>query len=154
MGICYRQIAKKGILDCFSDADFGGCLRTGRSTTGVVVKYAGGAISWCSQRQPIVATSTTEAELIAATEATKEVMWLRRLFEEVVKIELPVLYVDNSAAVRLAQNPEFHRRTKHIAIKHFFVREKVVEGHLQVKQIPTEEQIADIMTKPLPKVHI
>ncbi|XP_065354574.1 uncharacterized protein LOC135949041 [Calliphora vicina] len=61
-------------FECYSDADFGGCLKTGRSTSGIVIKYAGAVISWISQRQPIVATSTTEAEIVAATEATKEMV--------------------------------------------------------------------------------
>lgn len=142
-------------LECYSDSDFGGCLTTGRSTSGVVIKYAGGAISWLSQRQSMVATSTTEAEIVAATEASKEIIWLSRLFVEVKHLKnVPILQVDNSAAVRLAQNPEFHRRTKHIAIKHFFVREKVIERKLDIKQISTTEQVADIMTKPLQPVRL
>lgn len=152
LGILYRPNFNKAILECYSDADFGGCLKTGRSTSGTVVIYAGGAISWISQRQAIVATSTTEAELVAASEATKEIIWLSRLINEIRNLkEIPILQVDNSAAVRLAENPEFHRRTKHIAIKHFFVREKVSEGQLTVQQISTEKQIADIMTKALSK---
>lgn len=142
-------------LECYSDADFGGCVKSGRSTTGVVIMYAGGAISWLSQRQSMVATSTTEAEIVAANEAAKEIIWLSRLFEGISKLkEIPVLQVDNSAAVRLAQNPEFHRRTKHIAMKHFFVREKILEGLLQIQQISTEDQVADIMTKPLERVRM
>lgn len=102
-------------LECYSDADFGGCLKTGRSTSGVVVKFAGGVVSWLSQRQAMVATSTTEAEIVAASEATKEVIWLKRLYSELIELNsTPLLYVDNSAAVRLAQNPEYHKRTKHI----------------------------------------
>lgn len=151
LGIEYRQNFKRGILECYSDADFGGCKSTGRSTSGVVVVYAGGAISWLSQRQAMVATSTTEAEIVAANEAAKEIIWLCRLFNNIIQLkETPVLQVDNSAAVRLAQNPEFHRRTKHIATKHFFIREKVTEGKIEIQQVSTEKQIADIMTKPLP----
>ncbi|KAG5871370.1 hypothetical protein JTB14_028903 [Gonioctena quinquepunctata] len=114
--------------------------------------HAGGAISWLSQRQAMVATSTTEAEIVAANEATKEIIWLSRLFEGIIGLKhVPILQVDNSAAVRSVQNPEFHRRTKHISIKYFFIREKISEGKLGVQQIPTEEQIADMMTKSLPR---
>ena len=117
----------------------------------MVVIHAGGVISWLSQRQAMVATSTTEAEIVAATEATK-IMGLTIMIREMLNVNhVPVLQVDNSAAVRLAQNPEFHRRTKDIAVKHFFVREKVTEGELDVCQVSTEEQLADIITKPLPK---
>lgn len=154
-GIVYRSNSQKGIFDCYSDADFGGCTKTGRSTSGVVIIYGGGPISWLSQRQTMVATSTTEAEIVAANEASKEIIWITRLFKGIVNItKVPVLKVDNTAAVRLAQNPEFHRRTKHIALKHFFVREKVNEGQLGIEQTSTENQIADLMTKPLPRTRL
>ena len=156
MSISYKASSATGILQCYSDSDFGGCRMTGRSTSGVVVMYAGGAISWLSQRQATVATSTTEAEIIAATEAVKEIIWLQRLFDS-LQITLkcvPVLQVDNSAAVKLAQNPEFHRRTKHIDLKNFFIREKVTDGTVDIVQISTTNQLADIMTKPLDKVRL
>jgi transposase InsO family protein len=150
-GIIYTRTGSEGILEGYSDSDYGGCCHTGRSTSGVVVKYAGGAISWYSQRQASVATSTTEAEVIAASEAAKEMIWLKRLFLEITTLDKspPYIYVDNSAAVRLSQNPEFHRRTKHISLRHFYIRERVIEKELQVQQISTERQVADIMTKPL-----
>lgn len=151
LGILYH-LNSRCTLECYSDADFGGCSTTGRSTSGVIIKYAGGAISWISKRQAITATSTTEAELVAVNEATKEIIWLKRLFRGMTKLEnVPVLQVDNQATVKLVHNPEFHHRTKHIRIKYFFVREKVMEGELRVEYIPTENQLADIMTKPLAK---
>ncbi|KAH8308515.1 hypothetical protein KR059_009967 [Drosophila kikkawai] len=112
--------------------------------------FASGAISWKSQRQAMVAISTTEAEIVAANEAAKEIIWLKRLFQEIDRLDrAPILQVDNTAAMRLAQNPEFHRRTKHIANKHFFIRERIAEGEFGIEQIPTEEQLADMMTKPI-----
>lgn len=150
LGIVYRPTKNRN-FECYSDADFGGCNKTGRSTSGVVITHAMGAISWLSQRQGMTATSTTEAELIAANDAVKEVIWINRLFRSMGRIQkTPVLQVDNLATVRLAQNPEFHRRTKHIKIKYFFIREKVLEGEVQVAHIATDKQVADVMTKPLP----
>jgi hypothetical protein len=129
--ITYKSKIKGDSSECYSDADFGGI------------------ISWSSQRQAMV-TSTTEAELVAAHEAVKEVIWLTRLFSQITNLKhLPILQVDNAAAVKLAQNPEFHRRTKHIAIKYFFIREKLPERKVGIQQVSTHDQVADIMTKPL-----
>ncbi|KAG5900037.1 hypothetical protein JTB14_009115 [Gonioctena quinquepunctata] len=103
LGIIYCPNFKRGTLECYSDAEIGGCTKTDRSTSGVIMIYAGGAISWLNQWQAMVATSTTEAEIVAANEATEEIIWLNGLKH------VPIIHVDNSAAVRLAQNPEFHR---------------------------------------------
>ena len=151
VGLTYYRKGPK-LLSCFTDADFGGCQVTGRSTTGIIVTYGGCAISWQSQRQATVSTSTTEAEIIAASEGAKEIIWMKRLFKEIIKHkDIPIVHIDNTAAIRLAQNPEFHKRTKHISIRHFFIREKVIEGVLQIQQVSTENQVADLMTKPLCK---
>ncbi|GBL93532.1 hypothetical protein AVEN_59719-1 [Araneus ventricosus] len=98
-------------------------------------------------KQLIVATSTTEAEVVAASEAVKEVLWITRLYQGIVNLkEVPTLQVDNQAALKLAHHPEYHRRTKHNEIKRFFIREKVMEGKLHVQHVSTERQLADIMT--------
>ncbi|XP_046408459.1 secreted RxLR effector protein 161-like [Ischnura elegans] len=81
-GIVYRSNVNEGFLDVYSDADFGGCISTGRSTSGVIVRYAGGAISWMSQRQAVVATSTTEAEIIAEMKEPKRQFGLLDCSEE------------------------------------------------------------------------
>jgi transposase InsO family protein len=150
-GIQYKA-HQPSILEGFSDADHGGDRDTSRSTTGVACRYAGGVISWLSQRQASVAISTTEAELVAASEAARELVWLTRIMQELTNFKhTPSLFVDNEAAVRLAHNPEFHKRTKHIRIRHFYVREQVAEGAIEVKRIGTTEQVADILTKGLPR---
>ncbi|KAG5883726.1 hypothetical protein JTB14_024227 [Gonioctena quinquepunctata] len=149
LGIIYEPGAKEE-LKTFSDADHGGDDTTGRSTTGVFSMYADGAISWYSQRQTSVAISTTEAEIVAASEAARGIVWLKRLFEEIIVLRaVPTLMVDNEAAIKLAENPEYHRRTEHIHIRHFFVRELVLDSFIQVKKVSSEDQLADIMTKPL-----
>ena len=150
-GILYKKDYKKGILECYSDADHGGCTITGRSTTGVLCMYAGGAVSWMSRRQSSVAISTTEAEVVAASEGARECIWLIRLMNDLVGLkETPILQVDNEAAIRLAENPEFHKRTKHIRIRHFFVRELVKNGNLKIRKVSSDHQLADILTKPVP----
>ncbi|BES91891.1 Hydra magnipapillata [Nesidiocoris tenuis] len=149
-GITYHN--REGDLECYSDADLGGDASTGRSTTGVVCLHAGSIISWFSQLQSTVSISTTEAEITAASEAARELIWLKRLFEEVLEIELkPVVKIDNEAAIKLARNPENHKRTKHIRIRHFFVRELVSEGEIEVEAVETANQLADMFTKPIHK---
>lgn len=87
-------------MECYSDADHGGDQPSGRSTTGVMCLYAGGAISWHSQKQVSVAISTTEAEIFAASEAACEVVWLTRLLTAMTVLKgTPQLQVDNEAAV-------------------------------------------------------
>lgn len=148
--LVYKYNQGKGVLFCYSDADHGGDLSTGRSTSGVLCLYSGASISWMSQRQVSVAISTTEAEIVAASEAAREIIWIKRLLTELGQLkETPALQVDNEAAIRLAQNPEFHRRTKHIRIRHFFVRELVTSGQIDISKVDTQKQLADVLTKPL-----
>ncbi|KAJ2938391.1 hypothetical protein O0L34_g13315 [Tuta absoluta] len=151
-GIKYKAHQKSTLLESFSDADHGGCHLSGRSTTGLICRYSGGTVSWLSQRQASVAISTTEAEIVAASEGAREIVWLSRVYKDLTDLkEVPVLHVDNEAAIRLAHNPEFHKRTKHIRIRHFFVREVVEEGGLVVKKVSSDEQLADFLTKAVPK---
>ncbi|XP_074026898.1 uncharacterized protein [Leptinotarsa decemlineata] len=131
--ITYKTTSMDGLIT-FSDADHGGD-ETGRSTTGIICMYAGGAISWLSQRQTSVAISSTEAEIVAASEASRKLIWLKQLYEEFLDMEWKaVLMVDNEAAIRLAQNPEYHRLTKHIHIRHFLVRELVLNGAILIQK--------------------
>jgi hypothetical protein len=151
LGITYRHGHDQGVLTAYSDADYAGDTKTRRSTSGVVCQYMGGPISWSSQRQRSVALSTTEAELIAASEAAKEVIWLSRLLKEITTVTTSVLYVDNLSTVKLIKNPVYHKRSKHIEVRHFFVREKVADGVLNIEHASGTEQLADILTKPLPR---
>jgi len=100
-----------------------------------------------------VTLSTTEAEYVAASTATREAIWIRKLLSD---IGYPcdketTLYVDNQSAIQLVRNPVFHKRTKHIDIHFHFVREKVNEKEIIVEYIPSENQRADIFTKALPR---
>ena len=134
----------------YCDADYAGDCNTRRSTTGYVFSLGSGAVAWCSKRQPTVSFSTTEAEYRAAAMAAQESTWLMRLLKDLHQpIKQVILHCDNRSAVCLAENPIFHARTKHIEIHYHFIREKVLQGDIQMKLTPTEEQIADIFTKGL-----
>lgn len=149
-GLVFAKSRDKKLI-CFSDADFGGDSSTGHSTSGMVFLFSG-PIMWKSQKQPTVAISSTEAELVALTETAREALWLKELLKEIVGVtEKPTIYVDNESAIKLSENPpyEFHKRTKHIKIKNFFIRECLQNGDFILKQVSTDLQLADMFTKPL-----
>jgi hypothetical protein len=114
---------------------------------------AGGPASWQSKRQSVVAQSSTEAEYIAMSELAKEGSWIRYLLEGLKykgrDLESITLFGDNQGALSLAENPTFHRESKHIAVRYHLVRQEVEEGRLQLAYIPTDRMPADGLTKAL-----
>jgi transposase InsO family protein len=138
-------------LKVYSDSDWGGDLYTRRSTTGYLTIMAGGPVSWTSRLQPTVALSSAEAEYMAASAATKEVMYLRQLLDDLryPQVGATMLLVDNQGAIGLAKNPVLHQRTKHIDIRYHFIRERVKGGDVQPVYVSTNEQWADLLTKAL-----
>ena len=138
-------------LYAFVDADWAGCPLTRRSTTGFCTFLGSNCISWCAKKQPTVARSSAEAEYRAMASATAELTWLSYLFRD-LGIPLtapPSLFCDNLSALQLTVNPVFHARTKHIQLDYHFVREKVAQGTLITRYVPSSNQLADIFTKPL-----
>lgn len=144
-----KDISPKG----YCDADWGGDLTTRRSTTGYVFLMGGGAISWNSKRQPTVALSTTEAEYMATTQAAKEAIWLRQLMADIgcVQEKTTTIMSDNQGSIALAKNPKHHSRTKHIDVQHHFIREMVDMEVIELRYCPTQEMVADVLTKALAK---
>jgi hypothetical protein len=153
IAISYRKGTPS--LEGYVDADWVGCLDTRRSTTGYVFTFAGGPVSWSSKRQNIVALSTTEAEYIAAGEAVKEALWLKRFVNDLsfegYNISSVPVNVDNKSAIALTKNPIGHQRTKHIDARHHFIRDVIEDGHVTIKWISGKDNIADMFTKALPR---
>jgi hypothetical protein len=136
----------------YSDSDYAGDINTRQSTSGFIFLLNEGPIAWSSRRQNCVALSTTEAEYVAACEAAKESVWLRRLLLEIIpdwKQPLPLL-CDNISSIELTRSPKFHQRTKHIDVRFHFIRAQQEAKEIDVKYTPTTEQLADPFTKPLP----
>ncbi|WJX14008.1 ABC-type xenobiotic transporter [Trifolium repens] len=130
------------------DADFGGEVDRRRSTTGYIFTVGTGAVSWISRIQKIVALSTTEAEYVAVTEASKELIWLQGLLTELGFIqEKSVLYSDSQSAIHLAKNSAFHSRTKHIGLRYHFIRSLLEDEVLTLSKIQGSENPADMLTK-------
>lgn len=150
IGILYKRTSSVP-LQVFSDSDFASDPKTRKSTTGSLIKRQEGPIIWQSNKQSTVALSSTEAEFISASETIRSVIWVQQLLAEVGYDEKPTLFIDNLAALNIIKNPTSHRRTKHIDVKYFFIRNHVEKGRVSVEYVPTEDQEADILTKPLSK---
>jgi len=132
----------------YVDADFGGEMDHRRSTTGYIFIVGTTAVSWMSRIQKIVALSTTEAEYVAVTEASKELIWLQGLLTELGFIqEKSVLHSDSQSAIHLAKNSAFHSRTKHIDIRYHFIRSLLEDEVLTLKKIIGSKNPADMLTK-------
>lgn len=114
----------------------------------------GGVISWRSKNQSCVALSSTEAELKAFTEATKEAIWIKKLLNEIGQMsnEPITIYEDNQSCQKLFQNSNSSNRTKHIEIRYQFIKDYIQKGVISCKYCPSDNMIADMLTKPLNKV--
>ncbi|GJS18526.1 ribonuclease H-like domain, reverse transcriptase, RNA-dependent DNA polymerase [Tanacetum coccineum] len=138
----------------YSDSSYGVNTTEGKGTTGIIFYYGESPISWSTQKQATVALSSCESEFIAATAATTQALWLKRLLSKLTHTqeEKVTIQVDNKSAIALMKNPVFHGRSKHIDTKYHFIRECVERNDIQVEFVSGEYQKADILTKALPKI--
>ena len=137
----------------FADADWAGDVMTRKSTSGYVFQIGTSTISWKSKLQSIVALSSTEAEYVSLSSATHEAVWLRVLLDGMgfKQDNATTIFEDNQGAIALAKNPTHHSRTKHIDIKYHYVREAVSTKEINLEYCPTQDMIADSLTKGLPR---
>jgi len=142
-------------LEGYTDAD-GSVHEDRKAVSGYAFLLDGGAVSWSSKKQEIIALSTTEAEYVATTHAAKEALWLRSLIGEIFgKFSGPMtLHGDNQGAIALTRDHQYHARTKHIDICFHLIRWIVAEGKLKLVYCPTEDMIADTLTKALPSTKV
>ncbi|KAJ9557299.1 hypothetical protein OSB04_011913 [Centaurea solstitialis] len=140
----------------YSDASFQTDRDDFRSQSGYVFTLNGGAISWKSSKQDTIADSTTEAEYIAASDAAKEAVWLRNFLSDlrvVASVSRPIdIFCDNSGAVAQAKEPREHHKSRHVLRKYHLIQEIIGRGNVRICKIPTEENVADPLTKPLARV--
>ncbi|XP_062186641.1 secreted RxLR effector protein 161-like [Phragmites australis] len=152
-GLIYLK-GGEGELIGYSDSNLAGDLDDRKSTSGMMFYYSGKPVTWCSQKQRIVALSSCEAEFMAATAAAYQAIWPRSLLSEATGEEpRPVLLrVDNKSTIALMKNPVFHERSKHIDTRFHFILGCIEKGLISVEHVSSEEQCADILTKALPRV--
>ena len=146
LSLCFTK-SEKG-LQGYVDANNGGDIDSTKSTTGYVYTFGGTAICWASKLQKIVSLSSCEAEYVAVTEATKEMMWLQSFLQELDHDQgKSVLYCDSKSAIDLAKNPVYHARTKHIHRRYHFIRSALEDEMLVLEKIPGSKNPADMLTK-------
>ncbi|WVZ98205.1 LOW QUALITY PROTEIN: hypothetical protein U9M48_043674 [Paspalum notatum var. saurae] len=137
----------------YSDSDMAGDLDGRKSTSGILFFLGRSPISWQSAKQKVVALSSCEAEYIAAATAACQAVWLARVLAEIKNsgTSRPLLRVDNKSTISLVKNPVHHDRSKHIDVRFHLIREYANSGQIEVKFIRTDDQLGDILTKPLGK---
>ena len=143
---------RRKLVEGFCDSDYAN-QRDRHSIAGFSYHFGQGAISWSSKKQQVIALSTVEAEYIAQAHAAKEALWLRSFISEIRNESARAITInsDNQGAIALSKDNKFHLRTKHIDVRYHFIREAVEDGKVSVVYIPTDDNPADIFTKPLAK---
>jgi histone deacetylase 1/2 len=151
LGLSFRK-SSSTLVSAFSDADWAGCVDDRRSTGGFAVYFGSNLISWSARKQATVSRSSTEAEYKSLANATAEIIWIESLLGElgIQRNQTSCLWCDNMGATYLSANPIFHAKTKHIEIDFHFVRERVSRKQLEIRFIPSRDQVADGFTKALP----
>jgi len=139
-------------LHGFTDADWAGSVEDRKSMGGYLVFFGQTPISWKSGKQRTVARSSTEAEYKALADGVAEVIWLQYLLTDlqIPSTSAPIIWCDNLGATYLSANPIFHARTKHVEVDYHFVRDRVAKKEIQIRFISSQDQLADVFTKPLP----
>jgi hypothetical protein len=134
----------------YSDSDYAGCKVDRKSTSGTCQFLGRSLVSWSSKKQTSVSLSTAEVEYVAAGQCCAQLLWMRQTLRDFgYNLSKVPLLCDNESAIRLADNPVEHSRTKHIDIWHHFLRDHEQKGDIDIYHISTENQLADIFTKPL-----
>ncbi|KAJ0802818.1 putative RNA-directed DNA polymerase [Helianthus annuus] len=149
-GIWYEGGAAVKVIG-YSDSDWARSDEDRKSISAYVFSIGSSVVSWSSKKQQVVALSSTEAEYISATGAACQAVWMRQLLSELgyKQEEATEIYCDNESAIFMSKNAAFHSRSKHIDIKFHYIKSMVDSKQIKLKPCKTEDQIADLLTKPL-----
>ena len=134
----------------YADSDHAGDYVDRKSTSGTCTFVGHCLTSWFSKKQTSLAISTTEAEYVSAGKACQQALWMKQaLVDYGIQLNEITIFCDNKGAIDLSKNPVQHSRTKHIEIRHHFLRDNVQKGNISIEKVSSEDNIADILTKPL-----
>jgi hypothetical protein len=149
LGLWYPKGSRFDLLG-YSDADYVGC-KVDRKSTSRTCQFLGRSLfSWSSKKQNSVALSMAEAEYITTGSCCAQLLWMRQTLKDYgYTMNYIPLLCDNESAIKIAYNPCEHSRTKHIDIRHHFLRDHVIKGDIVISHVATNDQLADIFTKPL-----
>ncbi|KAJ4728947.1 Retrovirus-related Pol polyprotein from transposon TNT 1-94 [Melia azedarach] len=151
-GIWFKPEAELNLFG-YVNSDWAGCINDGKSTSGYAFSVGSGMFSWCSKKQDVVAQSTAEAEFIAAAAGANQCIWLRKMLIDLgfEQINASPIFCDSKSAIAIAKNPVQHGKIKHMKVKFHFLREAERDQEVCLIHCKSEEQVADILTKALPK---
>ena len=134
----------------YSDSDYAGDRVDCKSTSGTCHFLGRSLVCWSSKKQNCVSLSIAEAEYIAAGSCCAQLLWMKQTLKDYdINMKNVPLYCDNESAIKIAYNPVQHSKTKHIQIRHHFHRDHVLKGNILIDHVKTDDQLADIFTKPL-----
>ena len=145
------EISVYNPIHAYTDADWAGQVDTRKSTAGYVLLFNGTGVSWSSKTLKTIALSSQDAEYMALSDGSREVIFVRNVLSMTgfVMSEPTSLHGDNNGSLAVSRNPAAHQKTKHIAVRYHFIRQTIEDGRIQVVKVCTTEQLADVLTKAL-----
>ncbi|GJW67873.1 putative ribonuclease H-like domain-containing protein [Tanacetum coccineum] len=147
LGLWYSKDSLLELIT-YTDSDYAGATLDRKSTTGGCQFLGNRLISWQCKKQTVVATSTTEAEYVAAANCCGQVLWIQnQLLDYGYNFMNTVIYIDNTSTICIIENPVQHSKTKHIEIRHHFIRDCNAKKLIQMAKIDTQLNVADLLTK-------
>jgi hypothetical protein len=149
LGIWYSKDTNTNLVG-FSDSDWAGDMDDRKSTSGGCFYLGNNLVSWFSRKQNCVSLSTAESEYVAAGSCCSQLIWLKHMLDDYgLDSNILTMFCDNLSAINISKNPVQHSRTKHIDIRHHFLRDMVDKGLITIEHVDTKFQLADIFTKAL-----
>ena len=141
------------LLHGFFDSDWAGSVQDQKSTSGFCFSMGSAMVSWSSRKQGSIALSIAKVEYVFASDASREAIWLRKLLSDLFasSLEPVIIHCDNQSYIKISENPVFHDRSKHMEMRYHYLRDMVYRIAISLQYIPTDEQTADVFTKPLSK---